>query len=144
VSATQWVFTTIAGAVVLGIIVTELTEVSVWLADRLIPIAVRLWTRDEEMREVYAEEWRSAPGKVFKLAMALSFLGVALGRSVLRTWLPRIARRSPKRPPDLKFQMLEAFDVEILRLDVKRHLLIRLYARLLRSGHRRHDRDAHG
>ncbi|GAB3867928.1 hypothetical protein ACFPIJ_23580 [Dactylosporangium cerinum] len=71
------------GALV-GLLLAEWLEVCPWLAARIIPPAVHLWTADEAQREVYAEEWQALiderPGKLLKLVSAL----VLLGGGVLR------------------------------------------------------------
>ncbi|GAA3283814.1 hypothetical protein Dvina_01425 [Dactylosporangium vinaceum] len=80
--------------VVLGLAVNEMCDVSPWLASRIIPVAARLWTRDPDRREVLAEDWSAVihqrPGKLLKLAMALSFLGGG-AVSAARFWLSRFS-----------------------------------------------------
>ncbi|WP_435209412.1 hypothetical protein [Micromonospora sp. bgisy143] len=68
--------------VVLTAVVTEFTEVSPWLASRIVLKAAKAWTNDLELQAVYAEEWlaiiEERPGKLFKLFTALSFYGSAI------------------------------------------------------------------
>ncbi|WP_238015339.1 hypothetical protein KZZ52_01590 [Dactylosporangium sp. AC04546] len=69
----------IAAGFALGLLANELCDVSPWLARRIVPLAARLWTTDEDRRAIYAEAWQAViderPGKLFKLTTALAFLG---------------------------------------------------------------------
>jgi len=86
----------------LGLVVNEACDVSPWLARRIIVLAARHWSSDKASADAYAEEWlaiiHERPGKIFKLATALSFAGGALCRNLSvkvsrrlgrfqRTWL---------------------------------------------------------
>jgi len=93
--------------VLASLAVNEMCDVSAWLAARLIPVAARLWTRDPERREIYAEAWlaivNERPGKLFKLGTALAFLGGGAGRAVkgrvrdiLIGWNRFILERNPR------------------------------------------------
>jgi len=81
----------LVGAAV-GIAATELTEISPWLARKVVRWSARHWSPDPEQRAAYEEEWTSVvderPGKVLKLFTAAGFAGGAVGRSV-----PRVAGR---------------------------------------------------
>ncbi|MET7396378.1 hypothetical protein ABZS66_23145 [Dactylosporangium sp. NPDC005572] len=69
----------IAAGFALGLVANELCDVSPWLARRIVPLAARLWTTDEDRRAINAEAWLAIiderPGKLFKLTTALAFLG---------------------------------------------------------------------
>jgi hypothetical protein len=71
----------------IGLLLAECFEVCPWLAARIIPVAARLWTRDPERREIYAEAWQAViderPGKLLKLASALGFVVGGLLRSAV-------------------------------------------------------------
>lgn len=100
----------ILGAV-LGAAVNEASDVSPWLARRVVPAAARLWASSASERAVRSEEWlaliEDCPGKLSKIGLAGSFLcagAVRLGqRSTLRAvrWPARTLRvwriqRSPR------------------------------------------------
>jgi hypothetical protein len=78
------------GAVVLGLLVNEISDVSPWMAGRLVRSAARLWSLDPEIAADYAEEWQAVvderPGKLLKLGTALGFLAgaaqIRLGASI--------------------------------------------------------------
>ncbi|GAA2327596.1 hypothetical protein [Dactylosporangium salmoneum] len=80
---------------VASLAVNEMCDISPWLAARLIPVAVRLWTKDPERREVYNEDWQAVvsqhPGKLLKLGAALWFLAGGAARAALASPLRRIA-----------------------------------------------------
>jgi hypothetical protein len=69
------------GAVVLGLLVNEISDVSPWMAGRLVRSAAILWSHDPHVAADYAEEWQAVvderPGKLLKLGTALGFLAVA-------------------------------------------------------------------
>jgi len=74
--------------VVVGLLINEATDVSPWLAGRLMRTAARLWTSDRELSAVYAEEWQAfiadRPGKLLKLLTALGFVSAAAARRSVR------------------------------------------------------------
>ncbi|WP_238007654.1 hypothetical protein KZZ52_56640 [Dactylosporangium sp. AC04546] len=76
----------IISGVLMGLAVNETCDLSPWLAQRIVPVAARLWTRDPERREVYTEAWlaiiNDRPGKLFKLTTALAFLGAGATASI--------------------------------------------------------------
>jgi hypothetical protein len=84
--------------ILLGLVVNEFCDVSPWLASRIVPVAVRLWTRDPERREIYAEAWQAVinerPGKLFKLGTALTFLVAGAGRAADGRARAALAKRS--------------------------------------------------
>ncbi|MET9069457.1 hypothetical protein [Streptosporangium sandarakinum] len=65
-------------AIVLGIVVNEMCDLSPWLAVRLVALAARLQhgtsPRAEERSEDFAAYINDRPGKLFKLLTALGFL----------------------------------------------------------------------
>ncbi|MFC6016379.1 PH domain-containing protein [Plantactinospora solaniradicis] len=69
-------------AIVLGLLVNELTDVSPWLARKLVAWSARLRYRDTSRAEVRAEELAAVindrPGKLFKLGTGVRFLSAAL------------------------------------------------------------------
>lgn len=79
-----------------SLIASEFTEVSPYLARRLVRWAARIWSTTEEAGEAYAEEWLAVindrPGKLLQLATALGFVGGAVGRAIPRQ--VRAIRRS--------------------------------------------------
>jgi len=72
----------VLGAVALGLLVNEISDVSPWMAERLVRSAARLWSRDPQVAADYAEEWQAVvderPGKLLKLCTALGFLAGAV------------------------------------------------------------------
>jgi len=79
-------------AVILGLLVNEVCDVSPWAAKRAVRWAARRWSQDPVVAADYAEEWQAVvndcPGKLFKLFMALGFvvgaIGLRLGSAVRR------------------------------------------------------------
>jgi hypothetical protein len=73
---------------VLGLLATECTEVSPWLANRLVRWSAHRWSTDPEIAAGYAEEWAAVvydrPGKLLKLLTALGFVTGALRWAVTR------------------------------------------------------------
>jgi hypothetical protein len=68
-----------------GLALTELTDMSPWLARRLVRWAARTWSTEPEVAAGYAEEWTAIiterPGKLLKLLTALGFVCGAIGRA---------------------------------------------------------------
>ncbi|GAA2471320.1 hypothetical protein [Winogradskya humida] len=99
-------FVAIAGFVT-AVAVNEFSDLSPWLAERVIRGAARLWAyHDPELAEVYREEWAALvherPGKVTKLLSAMPFLVVAVinfPRLTLRTLRskPRSQQQVPRK-----------------------------------------------
>lgn len=62
---------------------TEVSDVSPWLAMRLVRWAAKQWIRDSDLADGYAEEWAAVvdrrPGKFLKLATAIRFAIPACG-----------------------------------------------------------------
>ncbi|WP_329105540.1 hypothetical protein OG792_32895 [Micromonospora sp. NBC_01699] len=77
----------VIGAII-SLLITEFTDISPWAARRLARWAAYHWTADEEIAAGYAEEWAAViearPGRLLKLATALSFTFGAFGR-----WAPQ-------------------------------------------------------
>ncbi|MGN9777069.1 PH domain-containing protein [Micromonospora sp. H33] len=69
-------------ALVLGLVVNEMTDLSPWLGRKLVTWSARLRYRDDPRAEVRAEELAAVindrPGKLFKLGTGLGFLSSAL------------------------------------------------------------------
>ncbi|BCL16048.1 hypothetical protein [Micromonospora sagamiensis] len=82
--------------IVFGLIVNEITDVSPWLARRLVRWSAYRWTTDPELAAGYAEEWAAVveerPGKLFKLLTASRFAIGAISRATPRAF--RTARTS--------------------------------------------------
>lgn len=82
--------------VIFGLLVNEATDISPWLARKLVRWAAYRWAPDQETAARYAEEWTAIieqrPGKLFKLLSALSFAGEGVLRVTLRSasgvWSP--------------------------------------------------------
>lgn len=72
------------GALLLGIIANDLWTLSSGLAHRIVVLAARLWSRDQQQAEVLAEEWQAhindRPGQILKLLTALALFTAAIGR----------------------------------------------------------------
>lgn len=120
--STSWWVASAVGAFVLSLIAAEVSDIAPWVADRILPLAARLWTRDPEMRKVYAEEWRSAPGKLFKLSVALSFLSVGIVREIARHVGTARAKRTARRS---EINYAELTVDQIARLLEERQLNVR-------------------
>ncbi|TDC81353.1 hypothetical protein E1193_15070 [Micromonospora sp. KC606] len=77
--------------VILGLLVNEITDISPWIARRLVRWSAYRWTTDPEIAAGYAEEWEALiddrPGKLFKLLTAVRFSLGAAGRAA-----PQLAR----------------------------------------------------
>lgn len=75
--------------VVLGLLVNECTEVSPWLAHKVVRWAavIRRPDRVEEFAEVRSATINDRPGKLFKLFTAFGFLFAALGHRVAKPGL---------------------------------------------------------
>jgi hypothetical protein len=80
---------TVGLGVVVGVASIEIYDWSGRFAEKVLPMAARLWTKDPEWREIYAEAWRAdiddCPGKVWRFVTAASFFGRGLLRSLART-----------------------------------------------------------
>lgn len=74
--------------IVFGLLVNEITDVSPWLARKLVRWSACRWTVNPEIGAAYAEEWAAViderPGKLFKLLTALQFALGAAGRAAPR------------------------------------------------------------
>ncbi|MFG1890371.1 hypothetical protein ACGFIR_21195 [Micromonospora sp. NPDC049051] len=74
--------------IVFGLLVNEITDVSPWLAKKLVRWSAYRWTTDPEAAETYSEEWAAIieerPGKLLKLLTASKFALGAAGRAVPR------------------------------------------------------------
>jgi hypothetical protein len=73
----------VLSAVALGLAANEFSDLSPWLARRMVLGAARMWAETPEGAAGYAEEWTAVieerPGKLFKLITALTFFcGAAL------------------------------------------------------------------
>src|SRR5215471_4594578 len=81
---------------VVGLVTNEIFEWSSWLAMKVVRPAARMWSADQSVSDVYAEEWqavvRDRPGKILKLVSALTFLGAGLGLASARVGA-RLSRR---------------------------------------------------
>ncbi|GLY24751.1 hypothetical protein [Micromonospora sp. NBRC 101691] len=75
--------------ILFGLLVNEITDVSPWLAKKLVRWSAYRWTSDPGLAEAYADEWAAIiedrPGKLFKLLTALRFALAAAGRSAARS-----------------------------------------------------------
>jgi hypothetical protein len=84
----------------LGALSIELYDWSGIAAKKIVPLAVRLWTRDADRREIYAEAWladvEDCPGKLARLCIALRFLGGGAARWTLHQASRPIRRRHPR------------------------------------------------
>lgn len=80
---------TIILAIVVGLLVNELTEFSPWLARQLVRWSASRWAADPEVASAYIEEWTAViderPGKLFKLFTAIGFMTGGLARMLTRT-----------------------------------------------------------
>lgn len=80
---------TVGLTVVAGVASIEVYDWSGRVAEKVLPVAARLWTKDSLWRQIYAEAWRAdiedCPGKVWRLVTAASFLGRGLLRLLART-----------------------------------------------------------
>jgi hypothetical protein len=100
-------------AFLVSLVAAECTEVSPFLAKRLVRWAAVRWSSDAEIAAAYADEWLAViddrrPGKLLKLVTALAFTGGAIGRAVprrlfpvrrkLRSLLRAIARKKEPQP----------------------------------------------
>ncbi|MCM0677568.1 PH domain-containing protein [Micromonospora phytophila] len=69
-------------ALVLGLVVNEMTDLSPWLGRKLVTWSARLRYRDDPRAEIRAEELTAVindrPGKLFKLGTGFGFLSAAL------------------------------------------------------------------
>lgn len=81
---------------VLSIVIGECTEISPWLARKLVRWAATRWSADAVSAAGYAEEWvaliEMRPGKLLKLFTAAGLAMGAAGRAVprrTRLWLQR-------------------------------------------------------
>jgi len=65
-----------------GLVVSEAFAWIGRIARRIIPSAVRLWTKDPERREIYLDDWsrviEDCPGNLWRLAVAIRFLAGGL------------------------------------------------------------------
>ncbi|BCJ61564.1 hypothetical protein C1I93_09135 [Micromonospora endophytica] len=81
--------------IVLGLLVNEVTDISPWIARKLVHWSAYRWTTDPATAAGYAEEWAALiderPGKLLKLLTATRFTLGAAGRAV-----PRIAKNGTK------------------------------------------------
>lgn len=97
---------TILGSLLLNVLSNECSDLSPWLAGRLVRWAARRQYRGSERAAVRAEEWASLieerPGKLLKLVTALWFAAGALlrpgprARTERRPLLPRLGRASAR------------------------------------------------
>jgi hypothetical protein len=76
-------------SVLLGLLVNEFSDVSPWLADKIVRWSARYRYADDRSRgEIRAEEWAAVvvarPGKLFKLTTALGFAGSAVAAKAPR------------------------------------------------------------
>jgi hypothetical protein len=78
----------IIGTLALGLVVNEVTDISPWLAHRIVRWAAYRWSKDPETAAGYAEEWAAIinerPGRLFKLGTAVGFAGGAAFRTMPR------------------------------------------------------------
>lgn len=76
-------------SITLGVLVNEVTDISPWLAKRLVQWSAYRWASDPAIAAVYAEEWSSIledrPGKLLKLLTAIQFTVGAIGRAAPRS-----------------------------------------------------------
>jgi hypothetical protein len=74
--------------ILLGLMVNEMTDISPWLAHRIVRWAAYRWSPDAEIAAGYAEEWAAIiderPGRLFKLGTAVGFAGAAAFRTLPR------------------------------------------------------------
>ncbi|MDG4796917.1 hypothetical protein [Micromonospora sp. WMMD1082] len=89
--------------VVLGLFVNEVTDISPWIARKLVRWSAYRWTTNPEIAAEYAEEWTALindrPGMLPKLLTAMRFSVGAAGRAaprIIRNRL-RAARRIGRR-----------------------------------------------
>jgi hypothetical protein len=96
----------IAGAVIFGLLVNEMSALCPWAAHRLVRWAANRWSSDPEVAAAYADEWAAViderPGKLFKLLTALGFAGGAVGRAAPRHFT-KIRYAVKQHPPTLAF-----------------------------------------
>jgi sterol desaturase/sphingolipid hydroxylase (fatty acid hydroxylase superfamily) len=75
---------TIGLTIAAGVVSIELYDWTGRFAEKVIPMAARLWTRDPAWREIYAEAWladlKDCPGKLWRLVTATSFFARGLVR----------------------------------------------------------------
>jgi hypothetical protein len=80
------------GALVLGVAANDLWALSSGIAQRVVVLAARLWSRNKEQAEVLTEEWQAyigdRPGQILKLLTALALLTAAIGRALGRKLKP--------------------------------------------------------
>lgn len=86
-------------AIVLGLAVNECSDVSPWLARKLMRLSARLRYVDLERRRIRSDEWVALvderPGKLLKLLTGIGFLLAAVGvsaRRVANKWMRRVTR----------------------------------------------------
>jgi hypothetical protein len=95
----------------LGLVVNEMTDISPWLARRMVRWAAYRWSKDPEIAAGYAEEWAAIiderPGRLLKLGTAVGFAGGAAFRTMPRrlAGLRSIWRRLPR---DDKFEFVKS------------------------------------
>jgi hypothetical protein len=80
-----------------AILINELSELSPFLARRLVLLAARWWTgTDDAKAAIYAEEWSAVindrPGKLLKLFTAVAFAASGLLKAIRRTLVPNPRR----------------------------------------------------
>ena len=99
---TWWALATnnVVGAVIVGLFINELGELSPWLARHLVNWAAHRWTTDPHDAAELSREWQGIieqrPGKLFKLCTAVGFAsnaGAGVARPVLaRFWRSRAVK----------------------------------------------------
>jgi hypothetical protein len=104
-------------AVILGLLVNEMCDLSPWLANRLAKWAAHRWTSDPAAGDAYAEEWASViherPGKLFKLMTAAGFACAALARAQAR-WLNERRGNTKAAPSARSSTVLFALVIAVL------------------------------
>jgi hypothetical protein len=117
------------GTIALGIAVNELSDVSPWLARKLVTVSARIRYGDTARSEVRTEELTAViadrPGKVLKLGTALWFVATALAARLSRAAAGEAESDTPsflrmgELPSELVAQYL--FPTELFRGEWRRH-----------------------
>jgi hypothetical protein len=88
-------------SIVLGLLVNEITNFSPWVARKTVRWAARHWTKDDELVNIYEEEWSALvnerPGNLFKVFTAFWFASGAAVRIVVREKRQRRSSRILRR-----------------------------------------------
>lgn len=115
---------TIGLTVAAGIVSIELYDWSGRFAEKVLPMAARLWTKDPEWREIYAEAWladiEDCPGKLWRLVMAASFFVRGVMRCLSRVAVAgaQYTRKRFRRTSPLRTAGRDRVDLALLVLQI--------------------------